>query len=350
MNPAEALRAGLPRVLGPDGLEGPLPEELGPADLLELLRALLAQRALDEVLGRLCAVGVLPRYPAAVGLEAAIFGPGWALNAQDWVFPALREHGIARLRGATLDELVAQCFGNRLDRGRGRQLPGHVAAPQQHFASASLPLATHLVHAAGAARAMKLGKRSAVAVAYLGAAATCTSDFHAACDLAGRERLPLVLVCVRNVGGACELCERTLAPTVGDRVRPYGLSVARVDGADVLGAYAVARDAVARARRGEGPAFIEAVAWRLDDPTALADAPAFAAWDPLARFERHGLAAGWFDGEQLAHARAKARADVDAAVAIMSVQGPPPRESLFDDVFAARPSSLEAQLTALRGV
>ena len=389
---AFALEADVTRLLGPDGVvTAPgAPPELHPDALVELHRAMVQQRAVDTAMTALRAAGTLRHYPAATGLEAAIFGPGWALNAQDWVFPAMREHGIARLRGATVDDLVAQCFGNLLDRARGRQLPGHLGAPGQQLASTSPPLATQLVHAAGTARGMQLGRSNAVALAYLGAAATCTSDFHAACHLAGRERLPVVFVCIRNMGAPVELAERTMAKTVSARVLPYRIAASRVDGGDVLACYAATRDAVARARRGEGPSFIEALAWRLEEPAAAATTPAWAGWgdrigrgaapsaadpgptagaagpdhplrathrdtlpsewDPLVRLEAWGLAAGWLDREQLAHARATARAEVEDVVAIMRVQDPPAASGLGDDVYAVRPWSLEAQLAKLQGV
>lgn len=343
------LDGGVVRRLGPDGVARDVPPELGPDALVELHRAMAQQRAVDVALSALQDTALLRHYPAATGLEAAIFGPGWALNAQDWVFAARREHGVARLRGATLDELVSQVFGNLLDRGRGRQLPGYLAAPGQQLASPSPPLSTQLVHAVGAARGMKLAKSNAVAVAYLGAAATCTSDFHTACHIAGRERLPVVFVCIRNMGATVELRERTAARTLVDRVRPYGIESARVDGADVLACYAATRDAVARARRGDGPGFVEALAWRLEDPSA-AEAPSdWSPWDPVVRLETWGLSAGWLDREQLNEARAAARAEVEDVVAIMRVQDPPAEASLFDDVLAVRPWSLEAQAAELEG-
>ncbi|PKN55225.1 MAG: 3-methyl-2-oxobutanoate dehydrogenase [Deltaproteobacteria bacterium HGW-Deltaproteobacteria-14] len=340
----EPLGDDVARLLGPDGAARDVPPELQPDALVELHRAMVQQRVVDEALTALGATAAIGHYPAATGLEAAIFGPGWALNHQDWVFPALREHGVARLRGATLDDLVAQCFGNLLDRSRGRQLPGHLGAPEQQLASTSPPLATQLVHAVGAARGMKLAGGNAVALAYLGTAATCTSDFHAACHLAGRERLPVVFVCIRNMAASVELCERTKAQTLADRVRPYRIAASRVDGADVLACYAATRDAVARARRGDGPSFIEALAWRLEDPSAATTAPA---WDPLVRLEAWGFAAGWLDREQRAHAWATTRAEVEDVVAIMRVQDPPDAATMFDDVYASRPWSLEAQLAEL---
>ncbi|TNF26914.1 MAG: thiamine pyrophosphate-dependent dehydrogenase E1 component subunit alpha [Deltaproteobacteria bacterium] len=346
---AATLGDGVARLLGPDGVAREVPTDLAPDALVELHRAMVEQRAVDTALSALEGTAVLRRYPPATGLEAAIFGPGWALNAQDWVFPAMREHGIARLRGATLDEVVAQAFGNLLDKGRGRQLPGYVAAPAQQLASPSPPLATQLVHAVGAARGMKLAKSNAVAVAYLGAAATCTSDFHTACHVAGRERLPVVFVCIRNMNAANALPERTRAETVADRVRPYGIAATRVDGADVLACYAATRDAVARARQGDGPGFIEALAWRLEDPSAAATASGWDAWDPIRRLEAWGLAAGWLDRDQLAEARGQARTEIEDVVAIMRVQDPPAEASVFDDVLAERPWSLEAQLAELQG-
>lgn len=343
--------ADVRRLLGPGGVLVPgaeVPAELTPDALAELHREMVAQRALDEVMGELRRAGLVPGYPSATGHEAAIFGAGWALNSQDWVFPALREHGIARLRGAALDDLVAQCFGNVLDRSRGRAVPGHVGAPGQQLASISTPLATQLVHAAGAALGMRSARSNAVAVAFLGTAATCQGDFHAACHLARRERLPVVFMCIRNVGATgAPLAERSRARTVADRARAYGIPAIRVDGADVVACYAAAREAVDRARAGDGPGFIEALAWRLEDVAAVTEA--WRAWDPIARLEAWGLDAGWLDADGIAAARAAARAEVEDVVAIMKVQDRPAAASLFDDVFAERTWALEEQAARAAG-
>jgi len=324
---------GAHRIIASDGVlvqGAALPEELGPEALGELYGWMASQRVFDRAMLRLVEEGRLASYPAGIGQEGAVFGSGWALNAQDWLFPSLREHGLWRMRGATLDAVVAQAFGNTFDRSKGRQPPGHVGAPDQRVASTSPPLATHLLHAVGTARAIEREGSNAVVVVYLGAAATCEGDFHAACQHAASARLPVIFVCVRNAGTlGTPLSSRTRAATVADRLRPYAVEAVRVDGADVAACFGATRDAVARARGGGGPSFVEAVTWRID---RLDDAsPEWRAFDPVQRLEAFLVRQGWIEAEALREVEAAAAAEVDEVIAIMAAQERPDAATLYED-------------------
>ncbi|PIE18736.1 MAG: 3-methyl-2-oxobutanoate dehydrogenase [Proteobacteria bacterium] len=342
--PAEPLRR-----VGPDGVPLPgarLPEELDDAAVVELHGFMLQQRVLDRAMVAQMRAGAFHRYPAATGQEAAIFGAGWALSHQDWVFPSLREHGVARMRGSTIDELVAQCFANVLDHHKGRQRPTQLGAPEQQLASPTAALATHLLHAVGAARGMGVRGSNAVVLAFHGAAATGRGDAHAAFHQAGRARLPVVFMCVRNLAPGSYPFERhTRAATVADRVRPYGIRGVRVDGADVFAVFEATRDAVARARRGAGPTLVEALTWRLEDPAGADEG--WRVHDPIARLEAYARRRGVLDSEAIAQATQALEGEIDDVLAINAVQDPVAPETLFDDVLAHRSWALAEQAEEL---
>src|SRR4051795_9293614 len=142
-----------------------------------------------------------------------------------------------------------------------------------NVASICVPIGTHVPHAAGFAWGRKLKGESTAAVAFFGDGATSEGSFHEGANLAGVMRAPLVLVCNNNQWAiSTPLAAQTAAPTLADKAIGYGMPGVRVDGADVLAVYEATREAVARARTGEGPTFIEAVTYRAA-PHATADDP-----------------------------------------------------------------------------
>jgi pyruvate dehydrogenase E1 component alpha subunit/2-oxoisovalerate dehydrogenase E1 component alpha subunit len=328
-----------------------VPDELGRADLLKLYELMLRQRLLDELMLTLQRQGRIGFYGAATGQEAAVFGTGWALEERDWILPALREGGIALMRGYPLEDYLAQCFGNLLDKSLGRQMPCHYGARAQHYVTLSSPIANQLPHAVGVAWAMKLRGTGAVCAGYLGDGATSENDFHTALGMAGRARLPVVFVCQNNQWAiSIPVSGQTRAATLAVKATAYGMPGVRVDGNDVLGCFVVMRDAVARARRGEGPSFIEALTYRMgahstsDDPSRYRDESVTQGWkerDPILRFKRFLTGQGILEDARL---EVRLGEEIRAALArVEAAPALPPLGSLFDDVYAARPWFLEEE-------
>ena len=145
-------------------------------------------------------------------------------------------------------------------------------------ASICVPIATHVPHAAGLAWGKKLKGESACAIAFFGDGATSEGSFHEGANFAAVMGAPLVLFCNNNQWAISTPLEaQTRAETLADKAVGYGMPGLRVDGTDVLACYEATREAVARARAGEGPTFIEAVSYRTaphataDDPSAYID-------------------------------------------------------------------------------
>ncbi len=348
---------GLYQLVDPEGVEvapvPPLPAGLG----VRLLEAMLFQRALDQRMLNLQRQGRIGFYGTAKGQEGATLGTGAAFGPDDWVFPALREGAIALWRGMPLEHYVAQCFGNAMDVTHGRQMPCHYSDGPHHYVSLSSPIATQVTQAAGAARAAQIRGDPVVVGGYMGDGATSEADFHAGLNFAAVWRAPAVFVCQNNQWAiSVPVKMQTASETIAVKALAYGMPGLRVDGNDVLGCYVAAAAAVARARRGEGPTFLECLTYRLgghsssDDPSKYRDEREALAWekkDPLKRHRAWLVARGeWDDAREEAFLAVAGKRITDAIAAVEAAPAPA-LETLFSDVYATLPPHLADQRARL---
>jgi pyruvate dehydrogenase E1 component alpha subunit len=348
---------GLRQLLSEEGVlnEGAsIPSGLDEPSLLELFRLMLRQRLLDDLMLKLQRQGRIGFYGPATGQEAAVFGSGFALAEKDWVLPALREGGVALLRGYPLEDYIAQCFGNAMDKGKGRQMPCHYGAAEQHYVTLSSPIATQLPHAVGVALAMKSRGTDAVCIGYMGDGATSENDFHTSLDLAGRLKLPVVFFCQNNQWAISVPVEgQTVSETIAVKADAYRMPGVRVDGNDILACYEATAEAVARARRGGGPTLIEALTYRMgahstsDDPSRYRDESITEAWkekDPIERFRRFLVSRGTLTDSDADELEKTLFAEIRETLArVEAAPGQIELETMFDDVFEERPEFLDEQ-------
>ncbi|HZU99556.1 MAG TPA: pyruvate dehydrogenase (acetyl-transferring) E1 component subunit alpha [Planctomycetota bacterium] len=312
--------------------------------LRELYRGMHLIRAIDQRMLALQRQGRIAFCGLTTGQEAAVIGSGAAIEKEDWVFPALREAGVALLRGFPLSRFFAQMFGNSHDVLKGRMQPMHFADRSVNQVSWSSCIATQLPHAVGAAYAMKIKKERRVALAYLGDGASSEHDFHTALNFAGVWRVPCVFVCQNNQWAiSVPFSKQTASDGVAVKAAAYGMPGVRVDGNDLLAVHAAVKEAVDRARSGGGPTLVEAVTYRMgghsssDDPTRYRDKDEVTHWaekDPIARFRKYLETRGvWDEGREKA-LEESLKAEINAAVKEAESAGPPPVDTLFSDVYA----------------
>ena len=254
------------------------PASLTDEDLVSLYQKMRFQRLVDDRMLTLQRQGRISFYGACTGQEAAVIGSGFALQEQDWVFPALREGGIALMRGLSFDDYVAQLFGNGLDPGLGRQMPCHYSSRAANYVSLSSPIGNQIPQAVGAAMASQIQEKSDVVVGYMGDGATSEGDFHVAMNFAGLYELPIVLFCQNNQWAiSLPSSKQTASKSIAIKAKSYGFEGVLVDGNDALAVYEVTRKAIEKARSGGGPTFIEALTYRIgahstsDDPSRYRD-------------------------------------------------------------------------------
>lgn len=349
---------GLFTVLREDGSADPAHDPKIAQDTLVLAyRHLRRLRALDARMIVLQRQGRVGFYGACTGQEAVPIATGLVVEKDDWVFPALREQSIMLVRDFPLREFVAQVFGNSGDVLKGRQMPSHPSGRRVNQVSWSSCIGPQVPQAVGAAFAMKKRGASSIAVGFLGDGATSEPDFHAAMTFAAALRPPVVLVCQNNHWSiSVPTARQTAAKTIAVKGRAYGIRSVRVDGNDLLAVYAVLADAASRARRGEGPTFVEAVTYRIgahstsDDPTryrADAEVEAWKKKDPVLRLSKHLRHLGAIDDAWEKALDEELAAEIGAVIQEVEALPPPPRTSLFDDVYAEPPWHLREQREAL---
>ncbi|MFM7718167.1 MAG: pyruvate dehydrogenase (acetyl-transferring) E1 component subunit alpha [Actinomycetota bacterium] len=333
------------QVIAPDGTPAGDPDVgLGDDDLRELLRLMLACRRLDRECWALQRQGELTVYPPFEGQEAAQVGSAFALGAGDMAFPTFRELAAAVVRGV---DVVAY-----LEYHRGTWHGGPYDPNAHGFAPICVPVATQIVHAVGWAMGARLDGGDRVALGYFGDGSASEGDFHEAANMAAVFRAPAILFCQNN-GWAISvpLAEQTAAP-IAARAAGYGFPGVRVDGNDVLAVYRATRDAVARARAGEGPTLIEAVTYRLgphstaDDETRYRTPEEVAphrALDPIPRYRAFLEATGRIDDAWVADAEAAADAWVADIRERTVALGTPPVAEVFDHVFSSPPEAFLRQ-------
>lgn len=363
--PHASLREGDPdvglfTVLREDGSVDPLVDPRIPVDrLLFAYRHMRRLRMLDARMILLQRQGRVGFYGACTGQEAVPIATGLVARPDDWVFPALREQSVMLVRGFPLRSFVAQVFGNSGDVLKGRQMPSHPSGKQVHQVSWSSCIGPQVPQAVGTAWAMKQAKTDAVAFAFLGDGATSQPDFHAAMTFAAAFAAPVVIVCQNNHWSiSVPTARQTASRTIAVKGRAYGIPSVRVDGNDLLAMHAVLQKAAERARRGEGPTFVEALTYRIgahstsDDPTRYRSDAEVDGWklkDPVVRLARHLRTTAAIDDASEAALDSELAAEIAEVIKSVEDLPPPPRGSLFDDVYAELPWHLREQRDLLAG-
>jgi pyruvate dehydrogenase E1 component alpha subunit len=337
------------------GALGWLDDELG----RRLFRGMLTVRVMDQRLMALQRQGRVGFYGEALGQEAAVVGSAAALEPQDWLVPALREAGAGIFRGMSMASYVAQIFGSAADVTKGRQLPCHPCDKDNHYVVMSSCVGSQIPHAVGIAMAMKLsGARGEVCMGYMGDGATSEADFHVAMNFAGVMRAPVVLVCQNNQWAISTPGPvQTASPTIAIKGLGYGIESLRVDGNDVCAVYVASRYAADKARRGDGPTFLELLTYRVsahsssDDPSRYRDEDVTRVWkerrDPIRRLAALGEARGWLAPGETERLAADIEAEVRRVVAEQEQFGPPALATLIEDVYEEPTRLLREQLEEL---
>ena len=311
---------------------------LDEAALLDLYKAMILLRTYDERSVVYHRQGRIGTYAIFWGHEAIQAGSALALADEDWIFPSYRESAIGLLRGMPPETVLAWWRGH----------PAGWWDPREfRLASITVPIATHVPHAAGYAWGAKLKGESACAIAYFGDGATSEGAFHEGANFAAVMRAPVVLLCNNNQWAISTPLEaQTRAESLADKAVGYGMPGVRVDGGDVLAVYEATSEALDRARAGDGPTFIEALTYRCaahataDDPSAY--------WDEerveeerrnecVGRYESYLRRVGVLTDELAEEIRADALGRMKAGIAAAEAMPPPDPEVVFAHAYVDPP-------------
>jgi len=281
-------------------------------------------------------------YPVR-GLEGVCAALGAALRGQDQLVSTYRNLGDALAKGVSLRAIVAELYGRVDGTSQGKGGAMHLHDTSVGFMTTTGIVGSGLPIAAGLALGAQLDGDDRVVVVTFGDGATSIGAFHEAMNIAALWHLPLILLCQNNQWGEhTPIAEYAGNTDLTARAASYGMTAVRVDGFDTIETLRVLRRAVAAARAGHGPVFVEAVTYRLTGHTGTADfsyvpadqlaaaqsrdpAPAFRSW-------LHDTAG--FTDDELTDIERAARDAVADAFRFAENSPVPPPAALHTDVFA----------------
>ncbi len=333
-------------ILDEDGnFDKKLEPKISQKELLKMYRAMLFARRGDERMLKLQRQGRIGTFGPNTGQEACVVGPAFAMDDDDWFVSAFREMGGRLVKGEKLSDQYV--YHNGFEEGTvrpngdGRLLPMSVIVGAQ------------ALHAVGIAYAMKYRKEKSVAVVFMGDGATSEGDFHEAMNFAAVWQAPVVFICQNNQWAiSIPRSKQTKSETIAQKAIAYGMPGIQVDGNDILSTYQATKDAIERARAGEGPTFIEAVTYRLtmhttaDDPKKYRTEEEVEEWlnrEPLIRFRKYLEDKGYWNEKKQEKLEAEITEEVDAAVKEFEDKTDFKPDVAFDHVFGTKHDVIEEQ-------
>lgn len=342
-----------------------LTEKDVPADLnnkeqlVKIHKTYIEMNVLDSILYDVQRQGRISFYMTNQGEEATHIGTAAAIKSgTDIIYGQYRELGVFLWLGYTIDEIMDQCYSNRLSHGKGRQMPVHYGCERFNFHTISSPLGTQIPQAAGAAYAQKLRGEQGVTMCFFGDGAASEGDFHAALNFAATLDCPALFVC-RNNGYAIStpVEEQYRGDGIISRALGYGMHAIRVDGNDVFAVYNATKYAREYALKHNAPVLIEAMTYRIGDHSTSDQSTRYrsgedvqlwkAKYHPAVRMMNYLTEKGWYSAEEQATYSAEVRATALASLRRAEGEKKPSTSELFVDVYAEKEHHLleqEAQL------
>jgi len=336
------------QILDEDGnVDTDLDPKFKKSELVGMYRAMLWGRVTDERMLKLQRQGRIGTFGPSTGQEASQIGTMYWADEKDWFVGAFREHAARLHRG---ESLIRQLLyyngweeGNLNDeKTNPRNLPISVIVGAQ-------PL-----HAVGLAYASRLkGEPETCALTFMGDGATSEGDFHEAMNYASTWNLPVIFV-VQNNQWAISVprSKQMNSRTIAQKAVAYDMPGVQVDGNDVLAVSVATREALDRARRGEGPTLIECVTYRLMMHTTADDQYKYRTkdeedlwWkrDPLVRFRKYLTDKKWWNEKQETALHEEFKTEMDKQIKEFEAMGGFKMDAPFDHVFGTSHARIEDQ-------
>ena len=221
-------------------------------------------RLFEEAAGRLFEGSKMPGFlHLYVGQEAVAAGVCVALHPDDQITSTHRGHGHLVAKGGDLRRMMAELMGKATGYCNGKGGSMHICDLDLNMLGANGIVGGGVPIAVGAGFANAYRGDGRVSVVFFGDGSTNIGAFHEAANMAAALRLPVVFVCENNEYGEYTRREQTMAITdIVERAAAYGMPGSIVDGMDAVAVYEATLEAVGRARRGEGPYFVECKTYR----------------------------------------------------------------------------------------
>jgi pyruvate dehydrogenase E1 component alpha subunit len=310
---------------------------------------MLLIRRMEERLGADHAAGKLPgAVHLSIGQEAVAVGMCAQLTERDWITSTHRGHGHFLAKGGDPAAMMAEIWGKRTGVCQGMGGSMHVADLSKGMLGANGIVGGGLAIATGAAFGAQLDGEGRVAVAFFGDGAANQGVFMECLNMSMIWRLPVIFCCEHNKFGEFTPADTVTAGRISDRARAVGMPCAVVDGNDVAEVWRAAAAAVGRARKGEGPSFIEAGTYRIRGhleaeamllDSGYRDETEIEAWrrrDPIDRLAARLRSAGTCGEDELTAIGARVSRTASEAAAAAEAAGPADPELAFTLMFAGQ--------------
>jgi pyruvate dehydrogenase E1 component alpha subunit len=318
----------------------PLPEER----MLEAYKLMLYARQADTMAVGYQRQGRMYTYPPNFGQEAVGGAVVEVMKDDDWLVPAFRELSAWLARGVTMREIFLYFRGveeaSRFENAKNT-LP------------ITVPIASQLPHAVGIGYALKLKRSNGAVFAFVGDGGTSEGDFHEALNFASVWKVPVVFIVQNNQFAiSVPVAKQTGSVTMAVKAAAYGMPGVKVNGNDFFAVYEAVREAAERARKGEGPALIEAFTYRRgahttsDDPRKYRSEEEEAEWaerDPLKRLKAYLSKGGLWSEENETELLEDYKRDIDRQFSEAEEWGEYPLDDVFEYMYESLPPALERQ-------
>ena len=318
--------------------------------LVAMYRTMVRIRAFEERVSKEFAVGNIPGHAHLyTGEEAVATGACANLKPDDYVVSTHRGHGHLIAKGGKTDRMMAEIFGKQTGYCKGKGGTMHIADTDIGMLGANGIVGAGITIAGGAALSAQKRQTGQVAICFFGDGATSTSRFHEGLNLAACLNLPVVYVLENNgyaitvrISYACKITN------IGDRAAAYGIPGMTIDGNDVMAVHEAVGEAVARARKGNGPSLIECKTYRwhghfTGDPQIYRTKEEVAEWkkrDPIPMFRKKLVSMGVFTEEGATKINREMDEEIGKAVEFAQESPFPVPEETLDDVYTVSESGI----------
>ncbi len=313
-------------------------------ELLAIYRDMVRIREFEEACPALYSQGKMGGFLHLYsGQEACGVGISHAMHHDDYMICAYREHGLAIVRGAEPKKVMAELYGRATGISKGKGGSMHMFDPELRFYGGWGIVGGHIPLAVGMGYSVLYRESDDVVICLFGDGATNQGVFHEAMNMAALYHVPVVFICENNQYGIGTSVAR--ASAVEDLYKKscaYETPGVKVDGMDVLKVYDTVREAIARARAGEGPTYIEARTYRfrghsISDPGTYRSEQEKKIWrerDPIPNFAKWLLAQGHTTQKEIEEIEKEEKALIDEAIDYAENSPDPDPEQLWTDVYA----------------
>lgn len=331
-------------VAAPPGKVEAAPAALSPERLRDLLRQMLVIRAFEETSESLYLQGqVHGTMHLSIGQEAAAAGSIAALRRSDYILSTHRGHGHCIAKGARPELMMAEFMGKEAGYCRGRGGSMHMADVETGNLGANGIVAGGVPMAAGVGLSLKMQKSDGVVIVFFGDGAANEGAFHESLNMSAIWDLPVIYFCENNqYAMSMDIRRASRVENLSVRAAGYGVPGVTVDGNDIEAVYAATTEAVARARRGEGPTLIEAKTYRWkghskSDKQRYRTRDEVREWqerDPIERLAQRMMEGGHLDEAIFAALQAETAAEIEAAVSFARACPEPNPAGILEGIYA----------------